>query len=45
MAAVTSPEQALAVQAKYGITFHGDLAAPLISRHHLHVGDIPQEWH
>ena len=45
MAKVTSPAQALAVQAKYGITFHGDLAAQLISRHHLHVGHIPQEWH
>ena len=44
MAAVTSPEQALAVQAKYGITFHGDHAAELISRYHLHVGDIPQNW-
>ena len=44
MAAVTSPEQALAVQAKYGITFHGDHAAELISRHRLHVGNIPQSW-
>jgi len=42
MSAVTSPAQALAVQAKYGITFHGDLAAQLISRHQLHVGHIPQ---
>jgi hypothetical protein len=41
MAAATSPAQAMAVQAEYGITFHGDLAAPLISRHHLHAGDIP----
>jgi quercetin dioxygenase-like cupin family protein len=44
MAAVTSLQQALAVQAKYGITFHGDRAADLISRHHLHVGNIPQNW-
>ena len=44
MAAVTSPQQALAVQAQYGITFHGDRAADLISRHHLHVGNIPQNW-
>jgi quercetin dioxygenase-like cupin family protein len=44
MAAVTSPQQALAVQAKYGITFHGDRAADLIRRRHLHVGDIPQNW-
>ena len=44
MAAVTSPAQAMAVQAKYGITFHGDLAAQLISRHSLHVGHIPQQW-
>ena len=44
MAAVTSPAQALAVQAKHGITFHGDLAAELISRHRLHVGNIPQAW-
>jgi quercetin dioxygenase-like cupin family protein len=44
MAAVTSREQALAVQAKYGVTFHGDHAAELISRHHLHVGNIPQAW-
>jgi mannose-6-phosphate isomerase-like protein (cupin superfamily) len=44
MAAVTSPAQAQAVQAKYGITFHGDRAAELISRHGLHVGDIPQDW-
>lgn len=44
MAAVTSPAQALAVQAKYGITFHGDLATQLISRHQLHVGHIPQNW-
>jgi quercetin dioxygenase-like cupin family protein len=44
MAAVTSPAQALAVQAKYGITFRGDLAAQLISRHQLHVGHIPQNW-
>jgi uncharacterized RmlC-like cupin family protein len=41
MAAATSPAQAMAVQAEYGITFHGDLAAQLISRHGLHVGDIP----
>jgi hypothetical protein len=33
MAAVTAPAQAQAVQAKYGITFHGDLAAQLMSRH------------
>jgi quercetin dioxygenase-like cupin family protein len=45
MAKVTSPAEALAVQAKYGITFHSDLAAQLISRHHLPVGAIPQEWH
>ena len=44
LAAVTSPAQALAVQAKYGITFRGDLAAQLISRHQLHVGHIPQNW-
>jgi quercetin dioxygenase-like cupin family protein len=44
MANITSPAQALAVQAKYGITFHGDLAAQLISRHRLHVGAIPQVW-
>ncbi len=44
MAAITSPEQALAVQAKYGITFHGDLAVQLINRHSLHVGAIPQDW-
>jgi mannose-6-phosphate isomerase-like protein (cupin superfamily) len=44
MAAVTSPEQALAVQAKYGITFHGDHAVELISHHGLRVGNIPQSW-
>ena len=44
MATATSPAQAMAVQAEYGITFHGDLAARLISRHGLHVGDIPQQW-
>lgn len=44
MAAATSPAQAMAVQAEYGITFHADLAAQLISRHGLHVGDIPQQW-
>jgi hypothetical protein len=44
MAAATSPAQARAVQVEYGITFHGDLAAQLISRHGLHVGDIPQQW-
>jgi len=44
MAAATSAAQAMAVQADYGITFHGDLAAQLISRHGLHVGDIPQQW-
>ena len=44
MAAATSAAQAMAVQAEYGITFHGDLAAELISRHGLHVGDIPQQW-
>lgn len=42
LANVASPGQALAVQAKYGITFHGDLAAQLISRHRLHVGNIPK---
>jgi hypothetical protein len=30
--------------ADYGITFHGDLATQLISRHGLHVSDIPQQW-
>lgn len=44
MAAATPAAQAMAVQAEYGITFHGDLAAQLISRHGLHVGDIPQQW-
>jgi quercetin dioxygenase-like cupin family protein len=44
IAAVTSPAQAVAVQAKYGITFHGDLATQLISRHQLHLGYIPQNW-
>lgn len=44
MAAAATPEQALAVQAKYGITFHGDLAAQLINRHSLYVGAIPQNW-
>jgi quercetin dioxygenase-like cupin family protein len=44
MAAVTSPAEALAIQAKYGITFHGDLARQLITRHRLRVGDIPQNW-
>jgi hypothetical protein len=39
LAAATSPAQAMAVQAEYGITLHGDLAAQLISRHRLHVGD------
>jgi hypothetical protein len=42
--AVISSAQALAVQANYGITFHGDLAAHLMSRHHLHVGAIPRNW-
>jgi uncharacterized cupin superfamily protein len=44
MAAATSAAQAMAVQAESGITFHADLAAQLISRHGLHVGDIPQQW-
>src|SRR5215472_5662233 len=44
MAAVSSPAEAMAIQTKYGMTFHGDLAAQLISRHNLHVGDIPQRW-
>jgi hypothetical protein len=34
----------MAIQAEYGITFQGDLAAQLISRHGLHAGDIPQQW-
>jgi hypothetical protein len=41
MAAATSAAQAMAVQAEDGITFHGDLAAELITRHGPHVGDIP----
>ena len=45
MATVTSPAEALAIQAKYGITFHGDLARQLISRHRLRTGDLPQNWH
>jgi hypothetical protein len=44
MAAGTSPARAMAVQAEYGITFHGGLAAQLVSRHGLHVGDIPHQW-
>ena len=34
--------QAAAVREKYGITFHPEIAAQLISRHQLHVGYIPQ---
>jgi hypothetical protein len=33
MAAVASPAEAIAVQAKYGITFNGDLTRQLINRH------------
>jgi hypothetical protein len=44
MAAAISAAQAVAVQAEYGISLHGGLAAELISRHGLHVGEIPQEW-
>jgi hypothetical protein len=44
MAAATSAAQAMAVQAEYGITFHSDPAAELITRHGPHVGDIPQQW-
>jgi hypothetical protein len=44
MTAVSSPERALAVQAKYGVTFHSDKAAELINRHQLQVGNMWQKW-